>query len=79
MVDTKNIIENAQASSIHTTLVSAVVAAGLDSTLSTGGPYTVFAPTNDAFDLLPDGTVSSLMVSSNKSTLTDILSYHVVE
>ena len=79
MVDTKNIVENAQASSEHTTLVSAVVAAGLDSTLSTGGPYTVFAPTNDAFDLLPDGTVSSLMVSSNKATLTDILSYHVVE
>lgn len=78
MVDTKNIVENAQASSIHTTLVSAVVAAGLDSTLATEGQFTVFAPTNDAFALLPEGTVSSLMVSLNKEALVEILTYHVV-
>jgi len=78
MVDTKNIVENASASSDHTTLVAAVQAAGLVDTLSSEGPFTVFAPTNNAFEMLPEGTVSTLLMTENKGMLTDILTYHVV-
>lgn len=78
MVTSKNIVENASASADHTTLVAAVVAAELDATLASAGPFTVFAPTNDAFSKLPDGTVSTLLMTENKGDLTDILTYHVV-
>src|SRR5437868_4007888 len=78
MYPTKNIIENAVNSKDHTTLVAAVKAAGLVETLSGSGPFTVFAPTNAAFDMLPKGTVESLVKPENKSTLTGILTYHVV-
>ncbi len=78
MYPTKNIIENAVNSKDHTTLVAAVKAAGLVETLSGTGPFTVFAPTNKAFDLLPKGTVETLLKSENKSMLTGILTYHVV-
>ena len=78
MYPSKNIIENAVNSKDHTTLVAAVKAAGLVDTLSGPGPFTVFAPTNDAFDKLPTGTVDTLLKPENKPTLTKILTYHVV-
>lgn len=78
MYPTKNIVENAVNSADHTTLVAAVKAAGLVETLSGAGPFTVFAPTNEAFNLLPAGTVESLVKPENKKTLTHILTSHVV-
>ncbi|MBV0911624.1 fasciclin domain-containing protein [Anianabacter salinae] len=73
-----NIIENAVNSPIHTTLVAAVQAAGLVETLQGEGPFTVFAPTDDAFAKLPEGTVETLVMPENKDTLTTILTCHVV-
>lgn len=78
MYPTKNIVENAVNSKDHTTLVAAVKAAGLVETLSSAGPFTVFAPTNEAFNKLPKGTVETLVKPENKATLTKILTYHVV-
>ncbi len=78
MFPTKNIIENAVNSKVHTTLVAAVKAAGLVDTLSSPGPFTVFAPTNAAFAKLPAGTVETLVKPESKDTLTAILTYHVV-
>ena len=78
MYPTKNIVENAAASKDHTTLVAAVKAAGLVETLQGSGPFTVFAPTNAAFDKLPAGTVDTLVKPENKEKLTKILTYHVV-
>ena len=78
MYPSKNIIENAVNSKDHTTLVAAVKAAGLVETLSGAGPFTVFAPTNKAFDKLPKGTVETLVKPENKATLTSILTNHVV-
>ncbi|MBN8851019.1 MAG: fasciclin [Sphingobacteriales bacterium 50-39] len=78
MYPTKNIIENAMNSKDHTTLVAAVKAAGLVQTLEGEGPFTVFAPTNEAFKKLPAGTVDNLLKPENKATLTKILTYHVV-
>ncbi len=78
MYPSKNIVENAVHSKDHTTLVAAVKAAGLVETLQGAGPFTVFAPTNEAFDKLPKGTVDHLLKPENKSTLTSILTYHVV-
>jgi uncharacterized surface protein with fasciclin (FAS1) repeats len=78
MYPSKNIIENAVNSKEHTTLVAAVKAAGLVDTLSGKGPFTVFAPVNEAFDKLPPGTVPMLLKPENKGKLTDILTYHVV-
>jgi uncharacterized surface protein with fasciclin (FAS1) repeats len=78
MYPTKNIIENAVNSKDHTTLVAAVKAAGLVDTLEGPGPFTVFAPTNEAFDKLPPGTVETLLKPENKPTLVKILTYHVV-
>ncbi|MGA9770278.1 MAG: fasciclin domain-containing protein [Blastocatellia bacterium] len=78
MYKTKNIVENAMNSRDHTTLVAAVKAAGLVDTLQGKGPYTVFAPTNEAFDKLPAGTVDMLVKPENKQMLTKILTYHVV-
>ncbi|MBA3664020.1 MAG: fasciclin domain-containing protein [Bacteroidetes bacterium] len=78
MYPSKNIIENAVNSKDHTTLVAAVKAAGLVETLQGAGPFTVFAPTNSAFDKLPKGTVETLVKPENKTTLTNILTYHVV-
>ena len=78
MYPTKNIIENAVNSKDHTTLVAAVKAAGLVETLQSAGPFTVFAPTNEAFNKLPAGTVETLVKPENKATLTKILTYHVV-
>ncbi len=78
MYSQKNIIENAVNSKDHTTLVAAVKAAGLVDTLEGPGPFTVFAPTNAAFDKLPAGTVETLVKPENKATLTKILTYHVV-
>jgi uncharacterized surface protein with fasciclin (FAS1) repeats len=78
MYPTKNIIENAVNSKDHTTLVAAVKAAGLAETLQGKGPFTVFAPTNEAFAKLPAGTVDNLVKPENKATLTKILTYHVV-
>ncbi|AWM35428.1 fasciclin [Hymenobacter nivis] len=78
MYPTKNIIENAVNSKDHTTLVAAVKAAGLVETLEGAGPFTVFAPTNEAFNKLPAGTVETLLKPENKATLTKILTYHVV-
>ena len=78
MYPTKNIIENAVNSADHTTLVAAVKAAGLVDTLEGPGPFTVFAPTNEAFAKLPAGTVDTLVKPENKATLTKILTYHVV-
>jgi len=75
---TKNIVENAIASADHTTLVAAVTAAGLVETLSGTGPFTVFAPTNEAFAKLPAGTVEGLLKPEAKADLTSILTYHVV-
>jgi uncharacterized surface protein with fasciclin (FAS1) repeats len=78
MYKSKNIIENAVHSKDHTTLVAAVKAAGLVDTLEGPGPFTVFAPTNAAFSKLPKGTVQTLLEPANKSTLTKVLTYHVV-
>jgi uncharacterized surface protein with fasciclin (FAS1) repeats len=78
MYPTKNIIENAVNSADHTTLVAAVKAAGLVETLEAAGPFTVFAPTNEAFAKLPAGTVDTLLKPENKPTLTKVLTYHVV-
>jgi uncharacterized surface protein with fasciclin (FAS1) repeats len=78
MYASKNIIQNAMHSKDHTTLVAAVKAAGLVGTLEGPGPFTVFAPTNEAFDALPAGTVSTLLKPENKGELTEILTYHVV-
>jgi uncharacterized surface protein with fasciclin (FAS1) repeats len=78
MYPQKNIVENAVNSKDHTTLVAAVKAAGLVETLQGKGPFTVFAPTNDAFENLPDGTVASLLKPENKAKLTQVLTYHVL-
>jgi uncharacterized surface protein with fasciclin (FAS1) repeats len=78
MYPSKNIVENAVNSKDHTTLVAAVKAAGLVETLESAGPFTVFAPTNEAFNLLPNGTVETLLKPENKAKLTGILTYHVV-
>ncbi len=78
MYPTKNIIENAVNSKDHTTLVAAVKAAGLVETLQSAGPFTVFAPTNAAFEKLPSGTVETLLKPENKATLSSVLTYHVV-
>jgi uncharacterized surface protein with fasciclin (FAS1) repeats len=78
MYPTKNIIENAVNSKKHTTLVAAVKAAGLVETLQSKGPFTVFAPVNDGFENLPEGTVETLLKPENKATLTKVLTYHVV-
>jgi uncharacterized surface protein with fasciclin (FAS1) repeats len=78
MLPTKNIVENAVNSKDHTTLVAAVKAAGLVDTLASAGPFTVFAPTNEAFAKLPAGTVDTLVKPENKAMLTKILTYHVV-
>ncbi len=78
MFATKNIIENAVNSKDHTTLVAAVKAAGLVKTLQGNGPFTVFAPTNAAFDALPKGTVNTLLKPENNDTLVKILTCHVV-
>jgi uncharacterized surface protein with fasciclin (FAS1) repeats len=78
MYPTRNIIENALISADHTTLVAAVKAAGLVDTLQGAGPFTVFAPTNEAFDKLPAGTVDTLLKPENRSLLTKVLTYHVV-
>jgi uncharacterized surface protein with fasciclin (FAS1) repeats len=78
MYPTKNIVENAVNSKDHTTLVAAVKAAGLVETLESAGPFTVFAPTNEAFDKLPKGTVETLVKPENKASLTKILTYHVI-
>ncbi len=74
----KDIVSNAVNSKDHTTLVAAVKAAGLVETLQSPGPFTVFAPTNAAFDKLPEGTVESLLQPDNKDKLTAVLTYHVV-
>ncbi|MBL7870183.1 MAG: fasciclin domain-containing protein [Cyclobacteriaceae bacterium] len=78
MYPTKNIIENAVNSKDHTTLVAAVKAADLVNVLQGAGPFTVFAPTNDAFAKLAAGTVETLLKPENKATLTAVLTYHVV-
>jgi uncharacterized surface protein with fasciclin (FAS1) repeats len=78
MYPSKNIVQNAVNSKDHTTLVAAVKAAGLVQTLEGPGPFTVFAPTNDAFAKLPDGTVATLLKPENRQTLTSVLTYHVV-
>jgi len=78
MYPAKNIIENAVNSKDHTTLVAAVKAAGLVETLEGAGPFTVFAPTNEAFGKLPSGTVDNLLKPENKAALTGVLTYHVV-
>ena len=78
MYPSKNIVENAVNSKDHTTLVAAVKAAGLVETLMSAGPFTVFAPTNAAFGMLPAGTVETLVKPENKAKLTSILTYHVV-
>src|ERR1700688_4755423 len=78
MYETKNIVQNAVNSKDHTTLVAAVKAAGLVDTLSGTGPFTVFAPTNEAFAKLPAGTVETLLKPENKAKLTTVLTYHVV-
>lgn len=74
----KDVVDIAVSSNVHTTLVAAVKAAGLVETLKGDGPFTIFAPTNAAFNALPDGTVASLLEPENKSQLTSILTYHVV-
>src|SRR5450631_2385666 len=78
MLPAKNIVQNAMNSDDHTTLVAAVKAAGLVDTLQGPGPFTVFAPTNEAFAKLPAGTVDTLLKPENKDMLTKILTYHVV-
>jgi uncharacterized surface protein with fasciclin (FAS1) repeats len=79
MLETKNIVENAVNSADHTTLVAAVKAAGLVDTLSGAGPFTVFAPTNEAFAKLPAGTVENLLKPENKDMLVHVLTCHVVD
>ena len=78
MYPAKNIVENAVNSKDHTTLVAAVKAAGLVETLQSAGPFTVFAPTNKAFEMLPSGTVDNLLMAANKPALTTVLTYHVI-
>ncbi len=78
MLPSRNIVQNAANSKDHTTLVAAVKAADLVDTLSSKGPFTVFAPTNEAFAALPAGTVDTLLKPENKATLTKVLTYHVV-
>src|SRR5690606_6197437 len=78
MPATNNIVENAVNSADHTTLVAAVQAAGLVETLSGEGPFTVFAPVNDAFAALPAGTVEGLLAPEAKDQLTAVLTYHVI-
>lgn len=78
MMASKDIVTNAVASPVHTTLVAAVKAAGLVETLQGKGPFTVFAPTNDAFENLPAGTVETLLKPENKAKLTKVLTYHVL-
>ena len=78
MYPSKNIVENAVNSKDHTTLVAAVKAAGLVATLQSAGPFTVFAPTNKAFEMLPAGTVDNLLKPESKAALTGVLTYHVV-
>lgn len=78
MLASKNIIQNASNSKDHTTLVAAVKAAGLVATLEGPGPFTVFAPTNEAFSALPPGTVDTLLKPESKAALTKVLTYHVV-
>src|ERR1700751_1009229 len=78
MYPSKNIVENAMSSKDHTTLVAAVKAAGLVETLESTGPFTVFAPTNEAFTKLPAGAVDNLLKPENKGMLTSILTYHVI-
>lgn len=78
MFPSKTIVENAVNSKAHTTLVAAVKAAGLVETLASPGPFTVFAPVNDAFAALPAGTVDTLLKPENKAMLTQVLTYHVV-
>ena len=78
MFETKNIVENAVNSADHTTLVAAVKAAGLVDALMSAGPFTVFAPTNDAFAALPAGTVDTLLLPENKDMLVKVLTAHVV-
>jgi uncharacterized surface protein with fasciclin (FAS1) repeats len=78
MYPSKNIVENAINSKDHTTLVAAVKAAGLVETLQSAGPFTVFAPTNSAFSMLPEGTVETLLKPENKNMLAGVLTYHVV-
>ena len=78
MFPTKNIVENAVNSADHTTLVAAVKAAGLVETLQSPGPFTVFAPVNQAFEKLPKGTVENLLKAENREMLKKILTYHVV-
>ena len=78
MYPSKTIVDNAMNSKDHTTLVAAVKAAGLVQTLQGPGPFTVFAPTNEAFDMLPKGMVESLLQPDNKTKLTGILTYHVI-
>ncbi|MEQ8346656.1 MAG: fasciclin domain-containing protein [Sneathiellaceae bacterium] len=78
MYPSKNIVENAVNSKDHETLVAAVKAAGLAETLSGAGPFTVFAPTDAAFEMLPDGTVATLLMPENKEMLVKVLTYHVV-
>ena len=78
MYPKKNIVENAVNSEDHTTLVAAVKAAGLVETLQTAGPFTVFAPVNDAFENLPAGTVETLLKPENKGQLSAVLTYHVL-
>jgi uncharacterized surface protein with fasciclin (FAS1) repeats len=78
MYPSKNIVQNAVNSKDHTTLVAAVKAAGLVDTLQSPGPFTVFAPTNEAFAKLPAGTVDTLLKPESKKTLTNVLTYHVV-
>ena len=78
MYPSKNIVQNAVNSKDHTTLIAAVKAAGLVPTLELSGPFTVFAPTNEAFAKLPAGTVDTLLKPENKAKLTSVLTYHVV-
>lgn len=78
MYSSRTIVQNAVNSKDHTTLVAAVKAGGLVDTLSSKGPFTVFAPTNEAFAKLPDGTVATLVKPENKAALDKILTYHVV-
>ena len=78
MYSSKDIVDNAVNSKDHTTLVAAVKAAGLVPTLKGAGPFTVFAPTNEAFAALPAGTVDTLLKPENKPALTKVLTYHVV-
>ena len=78
MYPSKNIVENAMQSKDHTTLIAAVKAAGLVETLKGSGPFTVFAPTNSAFDMLASGTVETLLKPENRSVLTNVLTYHVL-